>query len=37
MAELDIPGPAFLRNLLMNKLDKTQIGGLRAFKLVQED
>jgi len=36
--ELDIPGPAFLRNLLMNKLDKTQIGGLlREFKLVQED
>ena len=35
---LDIPGPAFLRNLLMNKLDKTQIGGLlREFKLVQED
>ena len=34
--ELDIPGPAFLRNLLMNKLDKTQIGGLlREFKLVQ--
>lgn len=23
--ELDIPGPAFLRNLLMSKLDKTQI------------
>ena len=36
--ELDIPGPAFLRNLLMNKLDKTQIGGLlREFKLVQDD
>lgn len=36
--ELDIPGPAFLRNLLMNRLDKTQIGGLlREFKLVQED
>jgi oleate hydratase len=26
--EIDIPGPAFLRNLLMNKLDKTQIGVL---------
>jgi oleate hydratase len=34
--ELDIPGPAFLRNLLMNKLDKTG-GLLREFKLVQED
>ena len=26
--EIDIPGPAFLRTLLMNKLDKTQIGAL---------
>ena len=35
---LDIPGPAFLRNLLMNRLDKTQIGALlREFKLVTED
>ncbi|KAG1599726.1 hypothetical protein G6F45_014326 [Rhizopus arrhizus] len=36
--ELDIPGPAFLRNLRMTKLERTQIGGLlREFKLVQED
>jgi oleate hydratase len=36
--ELDIPGPAFVRNLLMNKLDKTQIGALlREFKLVGGD
>ena len=35
---LDIPGPAFLRNLLMNRHDKTQIGALlREFKLVTED
>ena len=26
--EIDIPGPAFLRNLLMKKLDATQIGAL---------
>ena len=36
--EIDIPGPAFLRNLLMKKLDKTQIGALlREFKLVGGD
>ena len=36
--ELDVPGPAFLRNLLMSRLDKTQIGALlREFGLVQED
>ncbi|OQW89580.1 MAG: oleate hydratase [Rhodoferax ferrireducens] len=36
--ELDIPGPAFVRNLLMNKLDKTQIGALlREFGLVTGD
>ena len=36
--EIDIPGPAFLRNLLMNKLDKTQIGALlREFGLVGDD
>ena len=36
--EIDIPGPAFLRNLLMNKLDKTQIGALlREFGLVGGD
>ncbi len=36
--ELDIPGPAFVRNLLMKKLDKTQIGALlREFKLVGGD
>jgi oleate hydratase len=36
--EIDIPGPAFLRNLLMKKLDKTQIGELlHEFKLVGGD
>ncbi len=36
--EIDIPGPAFLRNLLMKKLDKTQIGELlHEFKLIGEE
>ena len=36
--ELDIPGPAFVRNLLMKRLDKTQIGALlREFGLVTSD
>jgi oleate hydratase len=36
--EIDIPGPAFLRNLLMKKLDKTQIGVLlREFQLISDD
>jgi oleate hydratase len=36
--ELDIPGPAFVRNLLMKELDKTQIGALlREFKLIGGD
>ena len=36
--EIDIPGPAFVRNLLMNKLDKTQIGVLlREFGIVGND
>jgi oleate hydratase len=36
--EIDIPGPAFLRTLLLNKLDKTQIGALlREFGLVEGD
>jgi oleate hydratase len=36
--EIDIPGPAFLRNLLMKKLDKTQIGALlREFGIVGDD
>jgi len=36
--EIDIPGPAFVRNLLMDKLDKTQIGALlREFGLVTDD
>ena len=36
--EIDIPGPAFVRNLLMNKLDKTQIGALlREFGIVGDD
>jgi oleate hydratase len=35
---IDIPGPAFLRNLLMKKLDKTQIGELlREFGIVAGD
>jgi len=33
--EINVPGPAFLRNLLMKKLDKTQIGLLlREFGIV---
>jgi oleate hydratase len=36
--EIDIPGPAFVRKLLMKELDKTQIGALlREFKLVGDD
>jgi oleate hydratase len=36
--ELDIPGPAFVRHLLMKELDKTQIGALlRESKLVASD
>ncbi len=36
--EIDIPGPAFVRNLLMKRLDKTQIGALlREFGLVTGD
>lgn len=35
--EIDIPGPAFLRDLLMNKLDETQIGVLLEFRLVGGD
>ncbi|ACU89276.1 oleate hydratase [Desulfomicrobium baculatum] len=36
--EIDIPGPAFVRNLLMKKLDKTQIGALlREFGIVGDD
>ncbi len=36
--EIDIPWPAFLRNLLMDKLDKTQIGVmLREFGIVTDD
>lgn len=36
--EIDIPGPAFLRDLLMKKLDKTQIGLLlREFGIVGGD
>ena len=35
---LDVPGPAFIRDLLMRKLDKTEIGALlHEFKLVKED
>ncbi|MVZ96083.1 oleate hydratase [Sphingorhabdus sp. IMCC26285] len=36
--EIDIPGPAFLRNLLIKKLDRTEIGALlHEFKLVGGD
>jgi oleate hydratase len=36
--EMNVPGPAFLRTLLMNKLDKTEIGALlREFGLVKGD
>lgn len=36
--EIDIPGPNFVRNLLMKKLDKTQIGALlREFGIVADD
>ncbi|QCB47900.1 oleate hydratase [Hydrogenophaga sp. PAMC20947] len=36
--EINIPGPAFLRNLLMKKLDKTQIGVLlHEFGIVADD
>ncbi len=35
---LDIPGPAFLRQLLLKKLDQTQIGTLlREFHIVSND
>lgn len=34
---IDIPGPAFLRNLLLKKLDATEIGDLlREYKLISE-
>jgi oleate hydratase len=36
--EIGVPGPAFVRTLLMKELDKTQIGALlREFKLVGGD
>lgn len=36
--EMNLPGPAFVRHLLMKELDKTQIGALlREFKLVGDD
>ena len=35
---ISIPGPGFLRKLLMNKLDQTQIGALlREFKIVNDE
>ena len=35
---IDIPGPAFLRNILMKELDKTQIGALlRESRLIGDD
>lgn len=36
--EMELPGPNFLRHLLMKKLDQTQIGGLlREYGIVQDD
>ncbi|OTG88343.1 oleate hydratase [Acinetobacter sp. ANC 4558] len=36
--ELDVPGPKFLRHLLLSKLDQTQIGILlKEYNLVSED
>ena len=36
--ELDIPGPKFLRHLLLGKLDNTQIGALlKEYNLISED
>jgi oleate hydratase len=36
--EINIPGPAFVRNLLMKELDKTQIGVLlREFRIIADD
>jgi oleate hydratase len=36
--EIDIPGPAFVRNLLMRELDKTQIGVLlREFRIIADE
>jgi myosin-crossreactive antigen len=36
--EIEIPGSAFLRNLLMNKIDKTQIGViLHEFGIIADD
>lgn len=36
--EIDIPGPAFVRNFLLKKLEETQIGALlHASKLVGDD
>jgi oleate hydratase len=35
---ISIPGPGFLHKMLMNKLDKTQIGALlREFKIVNDE
>ncbi|MGL5018008.1 MAG: oleate hydratase, partial [Luteolibacter sp.] len=36
--EIKVPGPAFLRDLLMKKLDQTQIGALlREYGIVEGD
>lgn len=36
--ELDIPGPKFLRHLLLNKLDQTQIGALlKEYKIITDE
>lgn len=35
---IDLPGPAFVQNLLMKELDKSQIGALlREFRLVRDE
>ena len=36
--EIDIPGPKFIRHLLLSKLDNTQIGDLlKEYKILSED
>jgi len=36
--EIAIPGPAFIRNLVMNKLDSTEIGALlREFQILSDE
>lgn len=36
--EIDIPGPAFIRNLILKKLDQTQIGVLlKEYAVIGKD